>query len=86
MQKNKKKTKKLCWNGSGNSEQRIKKVNGIMISGGICKKGLGRIIFHGGNVNPFTYRQFLNFYKVDIDKFANNIVVRWSKGSFIKNL
>ena len=44
-----------------------------MISGGICKEGLGRIIFHSGNVNLFAYRQVLNFYKEDIDKFSNKI-------------
>ena len=44
-----------------------------MISGGICKKGLGRIIFHNGNVNSFVYRQVLNFYKEDIDKFSHKI-------------
>ena len=51
----------------------FKKDNGIMISGGICKEGLGRIIFHSGNVNSFAYRQVLNFYKEDIDKFSNKI-------------
>ena len=51
----------------------FKKDNGIMISGGIYKEGLGRIIFHSGNVNSFAYRQVLNFYKEDIDKFSNKI-------------
>ena len=51
----------------------FKKTNGIMISGGICKEGLGRIIFHSGNVNSFAYRQVLNFYKEDLDKFPNKI-------------
>ena len=44
-----------------------KKVNGIMISGGICKEGLGRVIFHSGNVNSFAYKQVLQFYKDDLD-------------------
>lgn len=46
-----------------------KKVNGIMISGGICKEGLGRIIFHIGNVNSFAYKQVLKFYKDDLSRF-----------------
>ena len=46
-----------------------KKVNGIMVSGGICREGLGRIIFHSGNVNSFSYNQVLHFYKEDLTKF-----------------
>ena len=42
-----------------------KKVNGIMISGGISKNGLGKLIFHSGNVNTFSYKQVLKFYKED---------------------
>ena len=48
-----------------------KKLNGILVSGGICQEGLGRIIFHSGNVNTFAYKQVLNFYKEDIDNFNN---------------
>ena len=51
----------------------FKKANDIMISGAICKEGLGRIIFHSGNANSFAYREVLNFYKKDIDKFPNKI-------------
>ena len=40
-----------------------KNVNGIMVSGKICKDGLGEIIFHSGNVNTFAYKQVLKFYK-----------------------
>ena len=40
-----------------------------MISGGICKEGLGRIIFHSGNVNSFVYRQVLNFFKEVVVSF-----------------
>ena len=46
------------------------KVKGIMISGGICKEGLGHIIFHSGNVNSFAYQQVLKFYKDDLTKFS----------------
>ena len=49
------------------------KVKGIMISGGICKEGLGRIIFHSGNVNSFAYRQVLKYYKEDLEKFNSKI-------------
>ena len=44
-----------------------------MISGGICNEGLGKIIFHSGNVNTFAYRQVLNFYKEDLDNFKDKI-------------
>ena len=73
-----KRTEKKLRNGDeralaiGNKEF-FKKTNGIMIFGGICKEGLGRIIFHNGNVNSFAYRQVLNFYKEDLDKFPNKI-------------
>ena len=38
-----------------------------MVSGGICRAGLGEIIFHSGNVNTFSYKQVLDFYKEDIN-------------------
>ena len=41
-----------------------------MISGGICKEGLGRVIFHSGNVNSFAYKQVLQFYKDDLNGFS----------------
>jgi len=50
-----------------------KKEIGLMISGGICNEGLGKIIFHSGNVNTFAYRQVLNFYKEDLDNFKDKI-------------
>ena len=33
------------------TRQRHKFYNEIMVSGGICKEGLGNIIFHTGNLN-----------------------------------
>ena len=50
-----------------------KKENGLMISGGICEEGLGNIIFHAGNVNTFSYKQVLNFYRNDMDNFPLKI-------------
>ena len=47
--------------------------NAIMVSGGICDEGLGEIIFHGGNLNSFAYKQVLKFYKEDIDKYPSKI-------------
>lgn len=46
-----------------------KKENGLMVSGGICKDGLGKLIFHSGNVNSFSYNQVLHFYKEDLEAF-----------------
>ena len=43
--------------------------NAIMVSGGICREGLGEIIFHSGNLNSFAYKQVLKFYKEDLDKY-----------------
>ena len=39
-----------------------------MVSGGICRAGLGEIFFHSGNVNSFAYKQVLEFYKKDFEK------------------
>ena len=47
-----------------------KKVEGIMISGGISKNGLGNLIFHSGNVNTFSYKQVLHYYKEDFINLA----------------
>ena len=41
--------------------------NGIMVSGGICNEGLGKIIFNSGNLNSFSYKQVLKFYREDLD-------------------
>ena len=43
-------------------------IMGIMVSGGICNKGLGQIIFHNGNV---AYKQVLKFYKEDLKIFVS---------------
>ena len=32
-----------------------KKENGVMVSGGICKASLGKLLFHSGNINSFAY-------------------------------
>ncbi len=40
-----------------------------MILGGICNKGLGKLIFHSGNIIIFQYKQILNFYR-EMDKFS----------------
>ena len=45
--------------------------NAIMVSGGMCKEGLGEIIFHSGNLNSFAYKQVLKFYKEDSNKFPD---------------
>jgi len=43
--------------------------NGTMISGGIFNKGLGKIIFHNGNVNTFSCKQVLEFYREDFNQY-----------------
>ena len=45
--------------------------NAIMVSGGICKEGLGEIIFHSGNLNSFAYKQVLKYYKEDLNKYPS---------------
>ena len=52
------------------TKQFHKKLNGILVSGGICNEGLGKIIFHRGTVNSLAYKQVLNFYKEDIGNFT----------------
>lgn len=69
-----KKTQRLIKNGNEVTLKKVarefyKKENAIMISGGICNKGLGKLIFHSGNVNTFAYKKILNFYREDMDKF-----------------
>ena len=55
-------------------KRQINKFNHAMILfGGICDEGLGEIIFHGGNLNSFAYKQVLKFYKEDIDKYPSKI-------------
>ena len=46
-----------------------KKENGIMVSGGKCREGLSKLVFHSGNVNSFSYKQVLEFYKEDLKAF-----------------
>ena len=46
-----------------------KRENGIIVSGGICKDGLGKLIFHSDNVNSFAYKQVLNFYREDLNNY-----------------
>ena len=46
-----------------------KKSLGIMVSGGISKNGLWNIILHSGNVNTFSYKQVLDYYKADCNNF-----------------
>ena len=55
------------------SKSRHKFTNAIMVSGGICKDGLGEIIFHGGNINSFAYKQVLKYYREDLHKFPDKI-------------
>ena len=43
--------------------------NANMVSGGVCNEGLGEIIFHSGNLNSFTYKQVLKYYREDLNKF-----------------
>ena len=46
-----------------------KKSLGIMVSGGISKNGIWNIILHSGNVNTFSYKQVLDYYKADCNNF-----------------
>ena len=71
-----KRTSKLIKNGNENALKKVtrqfhKKQNGIMVSGGICREGLGKLIFHSGNVNTFAYKQVLNYYREDLDNFEH---------------
>ena len=64
-----------------------KKSLGIMVSDGISKNGLGNIILHSGNVNTFSYKQVLDYYKADCNNFKpkffqqDEAKVHSSKGS-----
>ena len=65
------KTQRLIKDGNEKALKNItrefhKKETGIMVSGGISSEGLGKLIFHSGNVNTFAYKQVLNYYKEDL--------------------
>ena len=47
--------------------------NAIMVTGGICNEGLGEIIFHSGNLNSFTYKQVLKYYREDLNKYPHKM-------------
>ena len=44
-----------------------------MVSRGICNEGLGKLIFHSGNLNSFAYKQVLKYYKEDLNRFPSKI-------------
>ena len=52
-----------------------------MVSGGICKEGLGEIIFLSGTLNSFAYKQVLKYYKEDFNKFPPKIFQQRSLNS-----
>ena len=64
--------------------------DGIMVSSGICDKGLGQIIFHRENVNSFAYKQVLKYYKEDLkifeSKFFQQDVARSHSSKLSKNI
>ena len=67
-----KRTEKGLKNGNENSIKLVtrelhKKVNGIMVSGGICNSGFGKIIFHSGYINSLAFKQVFEFYKNDCE-------------------
>ena len=45
-----------------------------MVAGGLCEKGVGKLIFVTGTMNSFSYNQTLEFYKDDIEKFDKNLI------------
>ena len=46
---------------------------GIMVAGGICEKGVGKLIFVTGTMNSFSYNQTLEFYKNDLERLDKNL-------------
>ena len=47
-----------------------KKSKGFMVTGGISKFGVGKLIFCIGTVDTYAYKQALEFYKDDINKLS----------------
>ena len=43
-----------------------------MVGGGICSKGISKLILVQNTVNEFAYAQVLLFFKEDFDFFKNN--------------
>ena len=46
---------------------------GIMVAGGLCQNGVGKLIFVTGTMNSFSYNQTLEFYKDDLERLGNNL-------------
>ena len=46
---------------------------GIMVSGGVSYKGVGKLIFITGTQTSFSYLQTLEFFKEDIDRLDKNL-------------
>ena len=42
----------------------------LILTGGISKDGLGELIFHSGNINIFSYKQVLQFFREDIENLG----------------
>ena len=60
-------------------------MNGIFISGDVCKKSLDHLIFQRGNVNTFSNKQVVNIYEGGFNDFEvkffqiEDIIVHSSK-------
>ena len=46
----------------------------LIVSGGISKYGLSKLVFCSGTQNNFSYKQFLIFLKDDMDKIKKIII------------
>ena len=46
---------------------------GIMVGGGICFNGVGKLIFIIGTMRTFSYLQALKLYKADIERLGSDL-------------
>ena len=72
-----KKTIKRMRQGDLNSMKKTEKElpshsQGIMVAGGVCSKGVGKLIFTIGTMDTCAYNQTLDFYKKDLSFFSSN--------------
>ena len=45
----------------------------IMVPDSVCNESFGEIIFHSWNLNSFSYKQVLKYYKGDLNKFPSKL-------------
>ena len=54
---------------------------GIMVAGGLCYNGVGKLIFVTGTMNSTSYGQTLEYYKEDLERLGKNFYFQQDNAS-----